>query len=262
MDDFDVIVVGARCAGAPTAMLLARESAKGSALTRSSSTTAPWSASVATTTVTLSRPAPASWSVPTGGTPWSPVRSTPQATIDLAGGLASELAEQFRSGERVERIVGRGVPNFFRTPFGAGWALVGDAGYTKDPVTVQGIGDAFQSAEWCSAALRDVLSGACNHDDAMSDYQQRRDAEVLPLYEFTTQLATLEPPPPEMQQLLAAISGNQPAMDDFVGVNPGTLCPAVFFDPDRLAASSVGAEGGLHLVAKPGVTTKGTPRAR
>jgi hypothetical protein len=34
-----------------------------------------------------------------------------------------------------------------------------------------------------------------------------------------------------MQQLLAAIAGNQPAMDDFVSVNAGTLSPEAFFDP-------------------------------
>ena len=40
-----------------------------------------------------------------------------------------------------------------------------------------------------------------------------RDERVLPLYEFTTQLATFEPPPAEMQQLLATIAGSQLAMD-------------------------------------------------
>jgi 2-polyprenyl-6-methoxyphenol hydroxylase-like FAD-dependent oxidoreductase len=45
------------------------------------------------------------------------------------------------------------VPNFFRTPCGAGWALVGDAGYTKDPITAQGVSDAFRDAEQCAAAL-------------------------------------------------------------------------------------------------------------
>ena len=39
-------------------------------------------------------------------------------------------------------------------------------------------------------------------DDAMADYQATRDEHVLPMFEFTCQLATLEPPPPEMQQLL------------------------------------------------------------
>ena len=50
---------------------------------------------------------------------------------------------------------------------------------------------------------------ARSFDDAMSAYQLTRDAQVLPIYEFTTQLATLEPPPPEVQQLLGAVAGNQ-----------------------------------------------------
>ena len=40
----------------------------------------------------------------------------------------------------------------------------------------------------------------------MSAWNQARDRDVLPLSEFTTQLATLEPPPPEMQQLLGAVA--------------------------------------------------------
>jgi hypothetical protein len=38
-----------------------------------------------------------------------------------------------------------------------------------------------------------------------------------------------------MQQLLGAIQGNQPAMDDFISVNAGTLSPEVFFSPEHLA---------------------------
>jgi flavin-dependent dehydrogenase len=147
--------------------------------------------------------------------------------------LVPELAEQLRAAERVERIVGGGVPNFFRQPFGPGWALVGDAGYTKDPVTAQGITNAFESAEWCANALHEVLENGRDVDKAMRQYQELRDTRSLPLYEFTTQLATLEPPPPEMQQLLAAIVGNRAAMDDFVSVNAGTLSPEAFFDPAR-----------------------------
>ena len=48
--------------------------------------------------------------------------------------------------------MGAAVPNYFRKPYGPGWALVGDAGYIKDPITAQGIGDAFQDAERCASA--------------------------------------------------------------------------------------------------------------
>jgi hypothetical protein len=57
---------------------------------------------------------------------------------------------------------------------------------------------------------------------------------VLPIFDFTTQLATLAPPPPEMQQLLGAVHGNTDAMSDFVSVAAGTLSPAEFFDPANI----------------------------
>ena len=70
----------------------------------------------------------------------------------------------------------------------------------------------------------------------MADYQRARDEHVLPMYEFTCQLATLEPPPPEMQQLIGAIHGNKQAMDGFAQVNAGTVSPAKFFSPDNVGA--------------------------
>ena len=70
----------------------------------------------------------------------------------------------------------------------------------------------------------------------MGDYQSARDAKVLAMFEFTCQLASLEPPPPQMQQLFGAIHGNQKAMDGFAQVNAGTLSPAVFFSPENIGA--------------------------
>ncbi len=148
--------------------------------------------------------------------------------------LAPDVAERVRAATREERFSGGAVPNFFRKPFGPGWALVGDAGYTKDPITAQGISDAFRDAELCSTALDETLTGARAFDDAMSDYHQARDAHVLPVYDFTTQLATLEPPPVELQQLLGAVHGNRDAMDDFVSLTAGTVSPVEFFDPDYI----------------------------
>jgi flavin-dependent dehydrogenase len=148
--------------------------------------------------------------------------------------LAPEFAERVRAATRVERFYGGSVPNFFRKPFGPGWALVGDAGYNKDPITAQGISDAFRDAELCSAALDETFTGRRSYDEAMADYQRTRDAHVSPVYEFTTQLATLEAPPEQMQQLLGAVHGNQDAMDDFVSLTAGTVSPAEFFDPENI----------------------------
>jgi flavin-dependent dehydrogenase len=148
--------------------------------------------------------------------------------------LAPEFAERVRAATRVERFYGGSVPNFFRRPFGPGWALVGDAGYNKDPITAQGISDAFRDAELCSTALHETFTGVRSYDDAMADYQRTRDAHVLPIFEFTTQLATLEAPPEEMRQLLGAVYGNQDAMDAFVSITAGTVSPVEFFDRENI----------------------------
>jgi 2-polyprenyl-6-methoxyphenol hydroxylase-like FAD-dependent oxidoreductase len=126
------------------------------------------------------------------------------------------------------------VSNYFRKPCGPGWTLVGDAGDNKDFITAQGIHDAFRDAELCVKALHEAFSGARSFDAAMADYQTRRDDQVLAMYEFTTELATLEPPPPELQQLLAAMPGNQDAMDGFARVNAGVTSPAEFFSPENV----------------------------
>ena len=149
--------------------------------------------------------------------------------------FAPEFAEQLRSAKRETRVVGTAVPNFFRKPFGAGWALVGDAGYNKDFITAQGISDAFRDSELLTTAIDEWLTGTRTFDDAMSDYQTARDNHVLPMYEFTLQLSALEPPPPEFQQLLAAVAGNQESMDGFARLNAGVTSPAEFFAEENVA---------------------------
>ena len=148
--------------------------------------------------------------------------------------LAPEFAARVRSGKRVAPISGAALPNFFRKPYGPGWALVGDAGYNKDPITAQGIADAFIDAERCTSALDQALSGTQPFDDAMRQYQKSRDEHALPMYEFTCQLASLQPPPPEVQQLFAALPGNVKAMNRFAQMNAGTISPAEFMSPESI----------------------------
>jgi 2-polyprenyl-6-methoxyphenol hydroxylase-like FAD-dependent oxidoreductase len=159
--------------------------------------------------------------------------------------LVPELARRVRGAKREERFYGGSVPNFFRKPFGPGWALVGDAGYNKDPITAQGITDAFRDAERCSTALDEVFTGVRSFDDALSEFHSTRDSHALPIYEFTTQLATLEAPPVEMQQLLGAVYGNQDAMDSFASITAGTVSPVEFFDPQNIG-QIMGAAAAMH----------------
>jgi 2-polyprenyl-6-methoxyphenol hydroxylase-like FAD-dependent oxidoreductase len=150
--------------------------------------------------------------------------------------LAPAFAERVRCAKREAPFAGASIPNFFRKPYGPGWALVGDAGYNKDPITAQGIMDAFRDAEQCANALDAALSGVRPFDEVMREYHVGRDEHVVPMFEFTCQLATLEPPPPQMQQLFGAIAGNRQAMDGFVKMNAGTISPAEFLSPANVGA--------------------------
>jgi len=148
--------------------------------------------------------------------------------------LAPEVADRVRQATREEGFAGGAAPNYFCKPYGPGWALVGDAGYSKDSITAQGISDGFRDAERLAGALADVFEHSRPFEQAMAAYQRDRDVHALPIYEFTAQLATLEGPPPEMQQLLAAVRGQQAAMDSFVSLIAGTVSPVEFFDPDNI----------------------------
>ena len=148
--------------------------------------------------------------------------------------LAPEFGERVRSAKREERLVGASVPNYFRKPYGPGWALVGDAGYNKDFMTAQGINDAFRDADMLASGLHAHMSGEREFDDAMREYQTRRDEKVMPMYEFTCSFASFQPPPPEQQQLMAAVHGNQEAMDAFARVFGGMTSPAEFFSEQNV----------------------------
>jgi 2-polyprenyl-6-methoxyphenol hydroxylase-like FAD-dependent oxidoreductase len=162
------------------------------------------------------------------------------ATIELA----PEFAERVRAAKRESRFIGSAeLPGYFRKPFGPGWALVGDAGYHKNPITAMGINDAFRDAELLAGALDDALSGRRAYEEGMSEYQQSRDRDALPVYEFTDDFAQLRPPPPEMQQLIAAMHGNQRAMDGFVSVQADTLPAPEFFSPANVGR--IMAEAGM-----------------
>jgi flavin-dependent dehydrogenase len=149
---------------------------------------------------------------------------------------APELWERMQSGKRESRYVGGAIPSHVRKPYGSGWALVGDAGYQKDPCTASGITDAFSSAEWLADALDAGLSGRRPLEEALAGYEKTRNEAELPYFDLTTQLAALEPPPPEVQQLLAALRENPAQRSRFFGVLAHTVPVTEFFSPENMQA--------------------------
>ena len=149
--------------------------------------------------------------------------------------LTNGLADLVRQGKREERFFGMSdLPNFFRKPYGHGWALVGDAGYHKDPITGQGISDAFRTAENLVEALDAGFSGKVSLDKALAHYEQNRNEEVMPMFEFTCDWATLQPPPSEMELFFSALRKNQNETNNFCGTIAGTVPISEFYSPQNI----------------------------
>jgi flavin-dependent dehydrogenase len=146
-----------------------------------------------------------------------------------------ELAQRVRNGRREERWFGvADMPNFYRKPYGPGWALVGDAGYHKDPITGEGMTDAFRDAKLLTDAIDDGFSHRRPLLEALAAYERQRNEATLPLYEFTCQRAAFEPRPQFLTDLLRSLQGNQEATDRFFGIIPGTTPFAEFMSPENV----------------------------
>ena len=164
------------------------------------------------------------------------VRADIEGSFTSALELVPELDARLRGGTRTERFLGTGaLPNFYRRPHGDGWALVGDAGYHKDPITALGMTDAFRDAELLADAIDAGLSGRQPLERALAEYERRRNEATAATYETTIRFAHLEPPPPEMQPLFAALRDNPQETGRFFGTVTGTVSAAEFFAPANIA---------------------------
>jgi flavin-dependent dehydrogenase len=163
------------------------------------------------------------------------VRSDIEGRFMAALGCVPGLTERVRSGRRAERFYGTAdLPNFFRRPYGSGWALVGDAGCHKDPYLALGVCDALRDAEFLADAVDKGLSGKSSLDEALSDYERRRNEATLPEYEQNLQLARFRPLPAEFMQLRVALRGDQEATDWFFMAREGMIPREAFFNPENL----------------------------
>jgi flavin-dependent dehydrogenase len=148
-----------------------------------------------------------------------------RADVDgvVAASLArlGDLGERAAAATRVERYKGtRDVPNFFRSCEGEGWALVGDAGHHKDPITGQGMSDALHDAELLAGAVQRQLAGS-GRFAGDGGYRAARDAAAAEQHELTCRIAALRPVPPESAPFLRAVAADPVLADSYVGMAGG-----------------------------------------
>ena len=98
-----------------------------------------------------------------------------QAFRQLLASAAPAFVERLAAATPTSPMRGwGGAPGYLRQSWGPGWALVGDAGYFKDPITAHGMTDALRDAELCAEAVLAWHSG-CEESSAFTAYQRTRD---------------------------------------------------------------------------------------
>jgi flavin-dependent dehydrogenase len=146
-----------------------------------------------------------------------------------------ELAERVRGGRREERFYGAtDLPNFLRTPYGPGWALVGDAGCHKDPFLALGVCDALRDVELLAEALDEGLSGRRPMAEAMAAFAERRDAATLPAYRENLAMAQFTAVPDDVFRLRAALRDDQAETNRFFMAREGMIPRESFFNGTNL----------------------------
>jgi flavin-dependent dehydrogenase len=118
-----------------------------------------------------------------------------QVWFDFLAAAAPDLAERVASGSVRAPLRGTvSLPQHVRRAAGPGWALVGDAGYHRDPITAHGMTDAFRDAELLATAAHRLLTGRAAEHEALATYQRQRDAALAPTFALTRELAAFPRP--------------------------------------------------------------------
>lgn len=116
---------------------------------------------------------------------------TSRAFETLIAVAAPGFTERVAAARPAGRIHGwGGHPGFVRLSRGPGWALVGDAGYFKDPLTTHGMTDALRDAELLSDAILETLTGVAAEASGLARYQATRDRLSQRLFDATESVAS------------------------------------------------------------------------
>jgi flavin-dependent dehydrogenase len=157
------------------------------------------------------------------------------AMRSLLTAAGTSLAERVASATPVGGIRGWAArPGFVRRCWGAGWALVGDAGYFRDPITTHGMTDALRDAEVLADAILDALSGVLPEAAALARYQATRDRLSNRLFDATEALASFDWDLAKIRSLLRDVSSAMSDEVDHLRVLPPRRGTAGRPAPDHL----------------------------
>ena len=116
-------------------------------------------------------------------------RGGPVPLLEILGETDSDLAGRLATTAPPEMLTFTGVRGYLRRSWGPGWALVGDAGYFKDPLSAHGLTDALRDADLLARAVVSVLRDGAEEPEALSAYQANRDALSGAMFDVIDEIA-------------------------------------------------------------------------
>jgi len=141
-----------------------------------------------------------------------------------------ELGERVRNARLVSKVYRyTALPNFYRKPFGPGWALVGDAGHSRDPILAQGMHEAFLDAESLADALDDGFSGRESLEESLQRHEKQRNARTWHTYRLCLQAAQFHLPSMERSRRFLGVLRDDPELiGEYRGLIAGSTDPLEF----------------------------------
>lgn len=128
---------------------------------------------------------------------------------------------------------------YYRRSSGRGWALAGDAGHFKDPVTGNGMRDALRHGRLLGEAAAAVLDDPVALDAALRRWERGRDQDTLSTYHWGNRESRPEPVGDLVREVLRTFSGDDhPDVSDTF--NRARTIEAII-SPDHLVRGLVAA---------------------
>jgi len=171
----------------------------------------------------------------------APIEELPEFRRDIERGfmqsldLVPDFAARLRAGTRRERFYGASdLPNFYRKPYGPGWALVGDAGLHKDPFMALGICDAFRDVALLADAIDDGLGGRRPIEEALADFEAKRNEASAADFDQNVAEARFPAVPATVLALRQAVKDRPEDATQMVKARNLMIDRAAFFNPQNL----------------------------
>jgi 2-polyprenyl-6-methoxyphenol hydroxylase-like FAD-dependent oxidoreductase len=124
-----------------------------------------------------------------GHTPARIGRGGPAVLQDVVAQASPGMGRRLRAATLESPVrTFTGEPGRLRKPWGPGWALVGDAGSWKDPISAHGLTDALRDAELLTRAVVGDLDG---QSAAYQAYEQTRNRLTVPILEGSDEIAAM-----------------------------------------------------------------------